>query len=53
MLINMIGRHNLKNKLIIAFVIAICLSILLYHYGVIDFANAITPAAKEQSEQKE
>ena len=41
-LIGMIGQHNLKNKLILSFVIAACLAVLLYQYGVISLANTLT-----------
>lgn len=51
-LIGMIGNHNLKNKLIIAFVIACCMSVLLYHYGIISFANAVVPSSPQEQQER-
>ena len=43
-LIGMIGRASLRNKIILAFVIAVCLSILLLGMGVVSFTPSPSPS---------
>lgn len=43
-LIHMISNRETKNKMIIAFVLAVCFTIMLYGLGLGKFLNAITPA---------
>ena len=39
----MISRANLRNKIILAAVVAICLTIILYSMGVLSVINAVLP----------
>ena len=50
-LITMIGRRDIKNKVILALVISICMVIILYQWGLIDLMNSVTPATPKITDE--